>query len=77
MRPSTLRAGDTLRRVSGVGANPTRVFVFVRIEPGRADRRADAVLQCEDYRGLNGPDDAGLCTVSTGELARHFQQVPA
>lgn len=77
MRPSTLRAGDTLRRVSGVGAHPNRRFVFIRIEPGRPGRRADAVLQCDDYRGLNGPDDAGLCTVSAGELARHFEQVPA
>jgi hypothetical protein len=75
MKPSALRPGDTLRRLSGRGANPSRVYTFLRIEPGQPGRRADAVLRCEDYRGLNGPDDAGLCTVSAGELARHFERV--
>jgi hypothetical protein len=71
MKPSSLRPGDRVRRVSGVGMKLSRVLTFIRIE--RQLGRKTVVLQCDDYRGQAGPDDQGLCTVSLGELARHFE----
>lgn len=70
MKPSTLRAGAKVRRVTG--GNP---WTFLRIERDAAGRASVAVLQSDACRGLNGPDDAGLATVTVAELARNF--VPA
>lgn len=70
MKPSTLRAGAKVRRVSG-----GNVWTFVRLERDSAGRASVAVLQSDACRGLNGQDDAGLATVTVAELARNF--VPA
>lgn len=68
MKPSTLRAGAKVRRVSG-----GNVWTFLRIERDAAGRASVAVLQSDACRGLNGPDDPGLATVTVSELAQRFE----
>lgn len=68
MKPSTLRAGAKVRRTTG-----GNVWTFLRLERDSAGRASIAVLQSDTCRGLNGPDDAGLATVSVAELAQRFE----
>ena len=70
MRPSTLRAGAKIRRVTG-----GNIWTFLRIERDAAGRASVAVLQSDACRGLSGPGDTGLATVTVAELARSY--VPA
>lgn len=70
MKPSTLRPGAMVRRTTG-----GNVWTFLRLERDGAGRASVAVLQSDACRGLNGPDDDGLATVTVAELARNF--VPA
>ena len=63
MKPKLLKPGAKVK-CDG------RELVFVRRE--KADCQPPLnVLRCEDYRGLNGPKDTGLCTMTDNYLARH------
>jgi hypothetical protein len=68
MKPSTLRGGAKVRRITG-----GNVWTFVRLERDSSGRASVAVLQSDACRGLNGPDDAGLATVTVAELAQRFE----
>lgn len=77
-RLANLRPGESLHRVAGgLGSNPQRVYTFVRWDADRRGRGAIAVLQCDEFRGLNSPDDEGRCVISARDLARQFERVSA
>ncbi len=50
-----------------------RTFKFVR-RFRAADLRFWNLLQCDDYVGLNGPEDQGLTEVNDWHLARRFHR---
>ena len=61
MRPSTLNPGDIV-----LGDNRRMTFV-------RRDRRLGFCLfQCDDYRGMNGPEDRGITEATDQYVTRHF-----
>jgi hypothetical protein len=31
-------------------------------------------FQCDDYRGLNGPNDDGTCTMTDSRVVRHVKE---
>lgn len=68
MKPSTLRPGMQVRR-SDRPDGP--LLTFVR----RSDSRRLSVLQCDAYRGLDGPDDEGLVHVSDWDMTRKYARV--
>lgn len=78
-RLANLRPGESLRRIrSGLGGNPPqRAYTFVRWDADRRGRGAIAVLQCDEFRGLDSPEDAGRCVISARDLARQFERVSA
>ena len=66
MKPTLLKPG---RQVRSDGC----VMTFVRRERAQCGQAALNVFQCEDYRGLNGPEDAGVCTMTDARVARHVE----
>jgi hypothetical protein len=69
VRPSKLRAGDSVMYTTFGGVE--RRAVFVSREPARGKfRPAVNVLRFPDFAGQDGPDDNGICTVSDYEFSR-------
>lgn len=65
MRPTLLKPG---RKVTCDG----RPMTFVRREKN-FPQPAVNVFQCDAYRGLNGPDDQGLCTMNDYRVSRRVR----
>lgn len=66
--PSKLKPGDKVRR-KGDAAAP--VLVFIALDEFRRACRC----QCDRYKGLDGPDDAGLVTVPAWDMAHRYERV--
>lgn len=66
--PSKLKPGAMVRRKGDPNAP---IFVFVERHGGKYSR-----CQCDKYKGLNGPDDAGFVDVPDWEMARKYERVP-
>ena len=67
-----LKRGDRLRHTD---RRRTIVWTFVRRVPAQAGRPAHCVLQADECRGQNGPDDDGKAVASDYDIARHFERV--
>lgn len=67
MKPTLLIPGRVYS-VGGIGG--ARVMTFVRRDRSSCGRPAVNTFQCDAYRGLNGPSDAGLCTMTDHRVAR-------
>ncbi len=70
MRPTSLKPGDKVR-FAGID----RVLVFVKRTPGNGPTPAKNIFRCDAWRGLDGPNDPGLCEVSDYEVARRATAV--
>ena len=57
MRPTTLIPGRQYHSAGIFGAPKTYTFVRRDRQPCRP---AINIFQCDDYRGMNGPNDAGI-----------------
>jgi hypothetical protein len=59
--------------VAGAFGAPMEMTFIRRLRPGREIQLHGAALcvfQCEEFRGLNGPDDPGRCTMTDARAAR-------
>lgn len=65
MKPSALRPGMHVRRND---RPDSPILTFVR----RSESRRLSVLQCDAYRGLDGPDDEGLVHVGDRDMLRKY-----
>jgi hypothetical protein len=65
MRPTSLKPGDKVR-FDGIN----RVLVFVKRVPGRGPTPAKNIFRCDAWRGLEGPNDPGLCEASDHDVIR-------
>jgi hypothetical protein len=74
MKPTALRRGDRVRNRHSVRSI---VWTFVRRVPAAGGRPAHCVLQSDECRGQNGPDDDGTAIASDYSIARHFERVSA
>ena len=68
MKPSLLRRGHCVRRK---GAPNAPVLTFV----ARSLQHRHSKLQCDAYRGLDGPDDAGYVHISDWDMSRKYERV--
>lgn len=62
----TLRPGDKVRRKDSPSA-PVLTFLA---RNGSYNR-----FQCEDYKGMDGPDDQGFVDLSDWDLSRKYERV--
>jgi hypothetical protein len=67
-RPSKLRPGT---RVLCGG----RVMTFLERQPGYGPLGPRSLFQCDDYRGLNGPNDDGKCTMTDPYVVANCRRV--
>jgi hypothetical protein len=67
-KPSRLRKGQKVRRTGEANA-PVLTFVE-RDELGRR-----SVMQCDEYKGLSGPDDQGFVVISDWDMPRKYELV--
>lgn len=65
MKPNALRPGETVQ-MEGI----KHPLVFVRRQPRNGPIPPVNVFRCEAWAGQNGPDDAGICTLSDYEVSR-------
>lgn len=72
MNIANLKPGDVLRRAD---RNNARRYTLMGYGDGAARLGRIAILQCDDFAGLNGPEDIGLCVVPVSDLAREFERV--
>lgn len=68
MKPTLLKPGRKVLVNDGFGL--PHAMTFVRRERAQCGRPAENFFQCDAYRGLNGPTDGGLCTISDYRVAR-------
>jgi hypothetical protein len=74
-RPAQLRTGDRLMLVDGLGRSET-LIEFIRREPARGKGcPATNWIRSHEWRGANGPDDDGTCTISDYELSRRARLI--
>ena len=79
MKPSLLKSGQRVVVVSDLGA-PREMIFLRRLRPGREiplGQGAECLFRCEDFRGLNGPEDPGLCTMTDARVVRTVRLAPA
>lgn len=65
--PSKLKPGAMVRRK---GEPNAPIFTFVARHGSKYCR-----CQCDRYKGLDGPDDAGFVDVSDWDMARKYERV--
>ena len=72
MKPTYLKPGDEVLKTGS-----TYTFVFVkRISANDSSSgKSQNIFRCEAYRGLNGPNDEGIVTMSDYEVSRSCRRV--
>lgn len=53
-----------------------RTFTFIRRDR-QPCRSAVNIFQCDDYRGLNGPDDKGITHLTDYQVTKIIQPIAA
>ncbi len=72
MKPSLLKPGQRVVMSRTFGA-PVELTFIRRLRPGfeiPLGRGAECHFQCEAFRGLNGPDEPGRCTMTDARVVR-------
>lgn len=70
MKPTLLKPG---RKVLVSGILGHAQMTFVRRDRACCGQPAVNVFQCDEFRGLNGPEDKGLCTMSDYRVSRFVE----
>jgi len=70
MRPTTLSPGDFVRM-----DGKRNILKFVRREFRNSSSGALNIFICEEWEGLNGPDDKGECVISDYDVSRKCSRV--
>jgi hypothetical protein len=63
------------RKVLVAGIGSPQPMTFVRRDRACCGQPAVNVFQCDEYRGLNGPEDKGICTMSDYRVSRFVEVV--
>jgi hypothetical protein len=72
MKPTLLKPGQRVI-VAGAFDSPVEMVFLRRLRPGfeiQLGQGAECLFQCEAFRGLNGPDDPGRCTMTDARVVR-------
>lgn len=72
MKPTLLKPGDLIRNRNSICPI---VWIFVRRIPAQGGRAAHCILQADECRGQNGPDDDGHAVASDYSISRDFERV--
>jgi hypothetical protein len=73
MKPTLLKAGDEVCRTDS-----KHVYVFIKRIPGERSMsgRPKNIFRCDEFRGLDGPNDEGLVEMSDYEVSRRCTPKP-
>lgn len=70
VKPTTMKPGQQI-------VCNGRVMTFLRRIKAYCGRPAENWFQCDDYRGLYGPNDDGRCTMSDYRVVQQVQPLSA
>lgn len=72
MKPALLKPGQRVILAGAFGA-PVEMTFLRRLRPGfdlQLGRGAECLFQCEAFRGINGSEDSGRCSMSDARVVR-------
>ena len=75
MRPTTLIPGRKYWSKDFGGKN--RAYTFIRRERLRAGQPAVNIFQCDDFRGLYGPEDSGITHLTDYQVCKSITGLAA
>lgn len=70
MKPTSLKPGDRIAICIDAPGSRHLTGTFVKRIPGESGRPAQNLVNVDEFRGLDTPDDEGRCAFSDYDIAR-------